>query len=150
MIPKKASALVILAIVMGVGVVVIVGTMTATTNQTTLQRIVANPTAWLNKTITIEGYLSPCLPPGWCWPPFNWELSSSPNTTGVMSVADNGTCFGSNAVGVAWYNVSKSNQHVVVTGVVTAGRWTGLFANGTESPIGPIVYYINAENVSAA
>jgi hypothetical protein len=68
-----------------------------------------------------------------------------------MTVADSRTGFGSNAIGVAGYAEFNFNQLVVVTGVVTTGRWTVGGANGT--PFGLLVYYIyaqNVQNVSAA
>jgi hypothetical protein len=141
---EKACALVTIAIVMGIGA----GIVILTPNKPTIQEIVADPSAWVNKTVTIEGYLSPILDTAWWWPPFHFELSSNPITTGT-SIADNRTGFGSNAIGVdVYFNYFVwFNYLVVVTGVVTTGRWTVALANGTEAPFGPLVYFIYAQDV---
>jgi hypothetical protein len=97
--------------VMGIGV----GIVILTPNKPTIQEIVANPSAWVNKTVTIEGYLSECVTIGWWSPPFCCELSSSPIPWGNMTVADSRTGFGSNAIGVAGYGEGNFNQLVVVT-----------------------------------
>jgi hypothetical protein len=126
-----------------------------------IEEIAANPSAWVNKTVTVEGYmchwLYPSFPPGapWGLPSFGYELSSYPHLSDGSfgtSLDDNGTCCGPNAVGVSWGGNFSSrpfyDPYVLVTGVVTTGTWDTWFGNGTEVPFGPLIYYIDAQNVT--
>jgi hypothetical protein len=92
--------------------------------------IMSDPSAWVGRTVVVEGSISPYLPPGWWWPPWNYELSS------------NGT-----TIGVSWqggdYNI-YNGINVTVLGVITAGQWNEMLANGTVIQYGPVDYFIQA------
>jgi uncharacterized protein YoxC len=95
-----------------------------------LNIITNDPSAWVNRAVVIEGTISPFLPPGFFWPPWNYELSS------------NGT-----TIGVSWQGTSYNGRNVTVLGVVTGGRWSEMFANGTVALYGPLVYFIEAQGI---
>jgi len=111
-----------------------------------IENITANPSAWVNKTVAVEGYLRICLLPGWWQPPFNYELSSSPYVSGSIDITDNGTCFTATAIGVSEQNLGYDNKKVMILGIVTTGTWTVVTENGTV-PYGPPVYFIEAQQV---
>jgi hypothetical protein len=92
--------------------------------------IMSDPSAWVNRTVVVEGNISSFLPPGFWWPPWNYELGS------------NGT-----TIGVSWQGEFYNGKNVLVLGVVTGGRWNEVLANGTVITYGPIVYFIQAERI---
>jgi len=88
----------------------------------------------VNRTVVVEGNISPYLPPGWWDPPWNFELYSS---------ATNAT------LGVFWqgdYN-PYNEKNVIVQGVVMEGQWRAMLANGTSILYGSVVYFIEAERI---
>lgn len=95
-----------------------------------LDIVTSDPSTWVNRTVVVEGIISPFLPPGWWWPPWNYELNSSGTT-----------------IGVSWQGSFYNGENVTVRGVVTEGRWNVLFANGTVTLYGPVVYFIEAESI---
>jgi hypothetical protein len=92
--------------------------------------IMSDPSVWVNCTVLLEGTISPYLPPGWWWPPWDYELSSYGTTIGVLWL-DNG-------------NNIYNGINVTVLGVITAGQWDAMLANGTVIQYGPIDYFIQA------
>jgi len=96
-----------------------------------LSIITSDPSAWLNRTVVVEGAISSFLPPGFWWPPWNYELNSS------------GT-----KIGVSWNGTFLNGENVTVLGVVTGGRWNEVLANGTFTQYGPVVYFIEAERIN--
>jgi hypothetical protein len=121
-----------------------------------IENIIANPSAWVNKTVAVEGYLTICIPPGPPYPPFDHELSSSPIVSGSKVMADNGTCFpDTSAIGASGQNLGEfytqvndenNNKKVMVLGIVTTGTWNEMTENGI-APFGPPVYFIEAQYV---
>jgi len=95
-----------------------------------LDIITSDPSAWVNKTVEVEGNISLYLVPGTFWPPWDYELSSNGTSIGVSFGASN------------FFN----GKNVTVRGVVTEGRWYGIFENGT-APFGAVVYFIEAESI---
>ena len=95
-----------------------------------LNIIVSDPSAWVNRTVVVEGTIGSFLTPGFWWPPWNYELSS------------NGT-----TIGVSWQGTSYNGENVTVLGVVTGGQWSEALANGTVALYGPVVYFIKAERI---
>ena len=97
----------------------------------TVSELANNSSMWVNKAIMVEGQLSLFLPPGFVSFPFDYELTS------------NGT-----TIGVSWsINPHYNDQNVLVVGIVTAGRSTMYYANGTWGPVGPVIYFIEAEGI---
>ena len=111
-----------------------------------IENITANPSAWVNKTVAVEGYLRICAPPGPWLPPFDHELSSSPIVSGEINITDNGTCFTASAIGVSWQNLGWNDEKVMILGIVTTGTWTEETVNGIV-PCGPPVYFLEAQQV---
>jgi hypothetical protein len=100
---------------------------------TTVSIILSNPSAWVNKTVAVEGDIDLFLPPGWWDPPYQYNLS-----------------FNGTTIGVFWQG-NRYNGNVLVKGVVTTGQWTGVFVNGTKiysTTFGPFVYFIQAERIN--
>jgi hypothetical protein len=95
-----------------------------------LNIITSDPSAWVNRTVVIEGTISPFLPPGFFWPPWNYEISS------------NGT-----TIGVSWHGTFYDGENVTVQGIVTGGRWSEMLTNGTVTLYGQVVYFIEAEGI---
>jgi len=93
--------------------------------------IVGDSAFWLNRTVEVEGNISPFFSPGLSWPPWNYELNSS------------GTI-----VGVSWRGEFYDGKDVMVSGVVAEGQWSELLSNGTTAQSGPIVYFIQAETIT--
>jgi len=95
---------------------------------TPLDEIVLNPSAWVNKTVVVEGRLTGSfghVPEG--APPYDYELSSNGTTIGV---------FGNNT------DIDYDSVSVRVYGVVRWGRRAGGL---TYPSLG--VYYIEAERI---
>jgi flagellar basal body-associated protein FliL len=95
-----------------------------------VDEITANASAWVNKTVVVEGNISLNIYTGWWWAPWNYELSS------------NGT-----TIGVSWPGNLSNGKNVLVLGVVTGGQWTEMLANGTVTSYGSVVYFIEAERI---
>lgn len=93
--------------------------------------LTSDPSAWVNRTVVVEGNISAYNPPGWWDPPWNYELSS--NAT----------------IGVFWqgnYNL-YNEKNVIIRGVVMEGQWREMLANWTSTLFGPVVYFIKAERI---
>jgi cell division protein FtsL len=97
-----------------------------------VDEITANPSAWVNKRVVVEGntILDWDWGWGWWWPPWNFGLSSNETT-----------------IGVSWQGSLDNGKNVLVLGVVTEGQWNELLANGTTATYGSIVYFIKAETI---
>jgi cell division protein FtsL len=95
-----------------------------------LNIVTSDPSAWVNRTVVVEGVISRFLPPGFWWPPWNYELNSSGTT-----------------IGVSWNGIFLNGENVTVLGVVTGGRCNEMLANGTFTSYGP-VYFIEAERIN--
>jgi cell division protein FtsL len=113
--------------------------------------VMSDPSAWVNRTVMVEGNVSSFLPPGFWRSPYNYELGS------------NGTM-----IGVSWQGEYSlyNEKNVMVLGIVTEGRWnatqivtvtretwnetqivTGGTWNATITFYGPVVYFIEAERI---
>ena len=97
----------------------------------TVDEITANPSAWVNKKVVVEGVANEdwYMSWGWGWPPWDWGLNSNGATIGVFS------------------SQIFDRMNVLVLGVVTAGQWSETSVNGTHKSYGPNVYFIEAETV---
>jgi hypothetical protein len=102
-----------------------------TATSMSVDEITRNASAWMNKKVVVEGYLSIYAGFGPSHPPYGYALSH-----------------GEPAIGVDWQgdNYSYNLTNVVVLGTFTSGRWMTITPNGTE-PIGRLDYFIVAERI---
>ena len=105
---------------------------TPTQQATTVSIVMSEPSAWVNRSVVVEGNMSLFEDLGWYASPWNYNLYS------------NGTF-----IGVSWYgNLPRNyNLTVIVSGTVKGGYWTHNFGNGTFTSHGPIAYFIEAETI---
>ncbi len=113
-----------------------------------IEHITANPSAWVNRTVDVKGYMYSYNIPGLVNPPFNYELDAFPHASNEMVVANNGTCFTAHAIGVITHVTGGLNPHddefVLIHGEIRTARWSAYYLNGTVGLIGPPCYFIEA------
>jgi cell division protein FtsL len=104
--------------------------------ETSLSIIVSNPSAWVNKTVTVEGTLSPVVFLSFEYAPWGYELGSGTQTFGVsISTSVNMSAF---------WNMFNFSGYARIYGVVEKGEIT--FTTGWGPP--EVTYYIEAETVN--
>jgi hypothetical protein len=101
---------------------------------TTLDEIISNPSAWVNKTVTVEGNLSgPIFFMSSEYSPYNYKLNSATAN-----------------IGISWSgwmsNLLKGTVAVKIYGVVRKGTSMDDLAVN-QPPITTIVYYVEANRV---
>jgi hypothetical protein len=100
--------------------------------------IMSDPSAWVNMTVTVEGYLSgPYIVPPFENSPWDFQLISGNYTIGVSLSAS------VNTSASFWIQVFNSSAHIRIYGVVEKGEITYL---GSVLP-GTVTYYIEAETL---
>ena len=92
----------------------------------------SDPSAWVNRSVVVEGNMSLFMDLGFYGSPWNFNLYSNETV-----------------IGVSWYgNLPRNyNLTVIVSGTVREGFFTHNFGNGTVTSWGPIAYFIEAETV---
>jgi DNA-binding transcriptional ArsR family regulator/outer membrane murein-binding lipoprotein Lpp len=96
---------------------------------------ISDPSAWVNKTVVVEGSIEPAYSYFAAWP-WNYELSSSGTFIGISWQGNNDFLFN----GTNWVN---TGVNVLVAGVVTEGQVTYLM-NGNHTYN---AYFIEAESI---
>jgi hypothetical protein len=99
---------------------------------TSINEIVSNPSAWVNRTVVVEGNLSgPMFFMASEYSPYEYELGSESAKIGISWSGDNWT---------------KNSVAVTIYGVVREGMDINSLAVN-QTPITTIVYYIEANKV---
>jgi DNA-binding transcriptional ArsR family regulator len=97
--------------------------------------VMSDPSAWVNRTVVVEGLLGMVFFPAFESSPWNYELISGNQTIGVsISTSVNMSAF---------WGMSNFSGYVSIYGVVESGQFTF-----TDQQIPPeVTYYIEAETV---
>jgi hypothetical protein len=111
--------------------------------------IMSDPSAWVNKTVMVEGTIRFLLPPSSYGPFLNLGKPVFPPVVGLSSLGTTiGIYFAASYNGSS-YVYSGSGENVTVQGVVTE-LWTGetgSYANGTSSWLPSFAYFIEVESI---
>jgi len=106
---------------------------TPSPTKTTISEILANPSAWENKLVEVEGIIDGVVTIPEIKLPFNYWLIDEANKT--------------NKIGVLWIGkgVLRAGEHALTTGTVKSGYEKRLTAEGWVNSV--LVYYIEARAV---
>ena len=111
--------------------------------QTTTVSIITNdPSAWVNRSVVVEGNINLFMNFGSSAPPWNYVLKSNETFIGVFWLGN------SDFLLKGGKNWVVTGVNVTVIGDVTKGYWYR-YVNGTAVSRGPVTYFIEAETINS-